>query len=47
MLAAAGYPDEALSELQAIRPLLAEAFGADSTQILNLDKQIGRLGSAT
>ena len=47
MLAAAGYSDESLSELQAIRPLLAEAFGADSTQVRNLDKQIGRLGSAT
>jgi len=45
MLAAAGYPDEALSELQAIRPLLAEAFGADSTRVRNLDKQIDRLGS--
>jgi serine/threonine protein kinase len=47
MLAAAGYPDEALSELQAVRPLLAEAFGVKSTQVRNLDKQIGRLGSAT
>jgi hypothetical protein len=47
MLAAAGYPDEALSELQAVRPLLAEAFGTDSTQVRNLDTQIGRLGLAT
>ena len=45
MLAAAGYPDEALTELEAVRPLLADAFGADSTQVRNLDKQIDRLGS--
>ncbi|MGI8814677.1 MAG: protein kinase domain-containing protein [Pseudonocardia sp.] len=44
MLAAAGYPDEALAELEAVRPLLADAFGADSTQVRNLDKQIERLG---
>jgi serine/threonine protein kinase len=45
MLAAAGHPDEALTELEAVRPLLADAFGADSTQVRNLDKQINRLGS--
>ena len=45
MLAAAGHPDEALTELEAVRPLLADAFGADSTQVRNLDKQIDRLGS--
>jgi hypothetical protein len=45
MLAAAGYPDEALTELEAVRPLLANAFGANSTQVRNLNKQIGRLGS--
>ena len=43
MLATSGHPDEALSELEAIRPLLAQAFGPDSTQIRNLDKQISRL----
>jgi hypothetical protein len=43
MLAAAGRPDEALTELAAVRPLLVDAFGADSTQIRNLDKQIDRL----
>ena len=43
MLAAEGYPDEALAELQAVRPLLAEAFGSDSTQVRNLDKQAARL----
>jgi tetratricopeptide (TPR) repeat protein len=45
MLAAAGHPDEALTELAAVRPLLADAFGAASTQVRNLDKQISRLGS--
>jgi len=43
MLAAIGHPDEALNELQAIRPLLAAAFGADSTHVHNLDKQVHRL----
>jgi hypothetical protein len=45
MLAAAGHPDEALTELEAVRPLLADAFGADSTQVRNLNKQIDRLRS--
>lgn len=45
MLASAGYPDEALAEFRAARPLLAGAFGADSTQVRNLDKQIGRLAA--
>jgi hypothetical protein len=43
LLAAEGYPDEALAELRAVRPLLAEAFGPDSTQVRNLDKQAARL----
>ncbi len=43
LLAADGYPDEALAELQAVRSLLAEAFGPDSTQVRNLDKQAARL----
>ncbi len=43
---AAGYPDEALTELEALRPLLASTFGIDSTQVRNLDKQISRLRSA-
>jgi hypothetical protein len=46
MLAAAGYPDEALTELEAVRPLLVDTFGADSTQVRNLNKQIDRLRSA-
>ena len=43
LLAADGYPDEALAELQAVRPLLADAFGPNSVQIRNLDKQAARL----
>jgi hypothetical protein len=43
LLAAEGYPDEALAELLAVRPLLAEAFGPGSTQVRNLDKQAARL----
>jgi hypothetical protein len=46
MLASSGETEEALSELRAIRPPLAGEFGAGSTQIRNLDKQIGRLQSA-
>jgi serine/threonine protein kinase len=46
MLAATGHLDEALTELTAVRPLLADAFGADSTQVHNLDKHIERLGNA-
>ena len=46
MLASAGHIDEALTELKDIRPLLSAAFGAESTQIHNLDKQISRLRSA-
>jgi serine/threonine protein kinase len=43
LLAADGSPEEALAELQAVRPLLVEALGADSTQVRNLDKQAARL----
>ncbi|THV43016.1 serine/threonine-protein kinase [Glycomyces buryatensis] len=46
MLAATGRPDEALAEFEAVRPLLADAFGPDSTQIKNLDKHIERLQAA-
>ncbi len=45
MLAAAGRIDDALAELKSVRPFLAVAFGADSTQVRNLDKHIDRLGS--
>jgi serine/threonine protein kinase len=47
MLAVAGRTDEALAELESVRPLLAEAVGADSTQVRNLDKHIDRLESLT
>ncbi|MEW2571208.1 serine/threonine-protein kinase [Streptomyces sp. NPDC047070] len=43
MLAASEHLDEALAELEAVRPLLTAAFGSDSTQVRNLDKQIQRL----
>ena len=46
MLAAAGEPEEALTELRAVRVLLAEAFGADSAHVRNLDRQIERMGAA-
>lgn len=43
MLAAAARTDEALTELEAIRPLLADAFGPESTQVRNLNRQIERM----
>lgn len=43
LLAADGYPDEALAELDDLRPLLVRTFGADSVQVHNLDKQATRL----
>ena len=43
LLAAEGYPDEALAQLQAVRPLLADTFGPGSVQVRNLDKQAARL----
>jgi hypothetical protein len=43
MLAASGDPDAAAAELRALRPLVAGAFGANSTQVRNLDKQVRRL----
>jgi hypothetical protein len=45
LLAALGEPDAAAAELRALRPLLADAFGANSTQVRNLDKQLSRLGT--
>jgi tetratricopeptide (TPR) repeat protein len=47
LLATDGHPDEALAELQAVRPLLVEAFGQESTQVRNLDKQARRLSGWT
>jgi tetratricopeptide (TPR) repeat protein len=46
LLAADGYPDEALAELHAVRPLLADTFGPGSIQIRNLDKQAARLSTS-
>jgi hypothetical protein len=43
LLAADGYPDEALPELHAVRPLLADTFGPGSVQVRNLDKQAAQL----
>ena len=43
LLATDGHPDKALAELQAVRPLLAVAFGLDSTHVRNLDNQAARL----
>ena len=43
LLAAEGYPDEALAELHAVRPFLVQTFGPRSTQVRNLDKQAARL----
>jgi serine/threonine protein kinase len=45
MLAASGDPDAAAAELRALRPLLADTFGTNSTQVRNLDKQVSRLGA--
>ncbi|APU14112.1 MULTISPECIES: serine/threonine-protein kinase [Actinoalloteichus] len=44
MLAVAGYVDEALTELDGIRPMLIDAFGSDSAQVRNLARQRQRLG---
>ncbi|MFE1959240.1 protein kinase [Streptomyces sp. NPDC059479] len=46
MLSVAGHEDEALGELEAVRPALADVYGHHSTQMRNLDKQIDRLQSA-
>jgi tetratricopeptide (TPR) repeat protein len=40
---ASSDPEAAAAELRALRPLLADTFGADSTQVRNLDKQVSRL----
>ena len=45
MLGSAGHTEEALTELEAIRPLMVGAFGAESIQVRNLEKQISRLRS--
>jgi serine/threonine protein kinase len=43
LLASDGRPDEALVELDAIRPGFRAAYGDDSTHVRNLERQIARL----
>ena len=45
LLASTGETEPALAELRAIRPLLAAAYGPDSAQVVNLDRQAARLQS--
>jgi hypothetical protein len=45
LLASTGEIESAITELQAVRPLLAAAYGPDSAQVRNLDKQAARLQS--
>jgi tetratricopeptide (TPR) repeat protein len=46
LLASTGEIEPAIAELRAVRPLLAAAYGPDSAQVRNLDKQAARLRSA-
>lgn len=46
LLASTGEIEPAITELQAVRPLLADAYGPESAQVRNLDKQAARLQSA-
>jgi serine/threonine protein kinase len=43
LLASSGDADAALAEFQTVRPLLVAAYGQESTQVRNLDKQARRL----
>ena len=43
LLASTGETEPAIAELRAVRPLLAAAYGQDSAQVRNLDKQAARL----
>ncbi len=45
LLASTGETELAIAELSAVRPLLAAAYGAESAQVRNLDKQAARLQS--
>jgi tetratricopeptide (TPR) repeat protein len=45
LLASTGETEAALTELRAVRPLLAAVYGPGSAQVGNLDKQAARLGS--
>ena len=44
LLATTGETEAAIAELRAVRPLLAAAYGEESPQVRNLDKQARRLG---
>lgn len=46
LLASIGETDSAVAELHAVRPLLATAYGPDSAQVRNLDKQAARFQTA-
>jgi serine/threonine protein kinase len=43
LLAADDRPDEALAELDAVRPAFLAGYGASSTHVRNLDRQLDRL----
>jgi hypothetical protein len=45
LLASTGEIEPAIAELRDIRPLLAAAYGPDSAQVGDLDKQAARLRS--
>ena len=46
LLASTGEIESAIAELHAVRPLLSAAYGPDSAQVRNLDKQAARLHSS-
>ena len=43
LLASTGEAEPAIAELRAVRPLLVAAYGTESAQVRNLDKQAARL----
>jgi hypothetical protein len=43
LLATTGDLEAAVTEMRAVRPMLAAAYGPQSAQVRNLDKQIARL----
>lgn len=47
LLATTGDFESAIAELHAIRPMLAAAYGLESPQVFNLDKQIDRFSEQT
>ena len=47
LLASTGQTEAAVTELRAVRPLLAAAYGPESAQVRNLDKQAARLEPAS